>query len=834
MKYLWCTLLITTLLVSQIYAASDYCEVLQKGLMFYKANRAGRLPDTDVPWRGNSVLDDASSPGKKNAAGDGDLSGGYFDAGDHVKFGLPMAYTITMLAWSFTQYEANIAQCGLTDLYLQSIKWGSDYLIAAHISENEMVAQVGNGGADHAYWGPPETMKMDRPVYKISTSAPGTEIAMESAAALAATSMAFSKTDPSYADTCLSHAKQLHSFGDKYRAVYSVSVPDATAFYNSWSGFKDEIVWGSIWLHKATGDESYLTKAKEDYSTFGIGGMAQSNSHDWDLKAPGCALLLYKLTNDETFKKDIESHLNWWLPGGGVSYTPGGLAWIRQWGPARYAATEAFLASVMGGDKYIQFTQKQISYILGDNPQGQSFVVGHGPKHPINPHHRAAHHSTTNNIAVPKDNTYLLVGALVGGPGQGDEYADDRTDYIKNEVACDYNAGFVGALAALVNPSSTPVPSNTPTPTSTPTSTPSDTPTPTPSDTPTPTPSDTPTPTPSDTPTPTPSDTPTPTPSDTPTPTPSQPAGESLPIYADGLKSNFQDWSWGEHNIKDTSNKYSGESSISFTPKNWGAVFLGCHQCIDTEKYKALEFYINGGEAGGQKLSVGLIKNSAKAVDKPLSDILGGPIPSSGWTKVSVNFKDLGVSGKLDGIWIQDNNGAQQGVIHIDDVNLVGTSSNTPIPSSTPNDIRHTIYENSLNSNWQDWSWAQKNLGDPTVSKSGSGKSISFKPDSFTGLYFFCKDCLDSSSQSAIQMYLNGGAQGGQKILISAVSFKDNHTEKIGKTLVVDSVPANTWTKVTLDLKDVNGKADGIMIQDASGQIQQTVYIDEITIVPKN
>ncbi|EFA84143.1 hypothetical protein PPL_03217 [Heterostelium album PN500] len=437
-------ILCTILVLLKPMLAYDYCEYLHYSLFFYKYNRAGKLPDNDVPWRGDSTLND----------GGGVLSAGYFDAGDHVKFGFPLSSTLTMLSWGFIQYQPNIEKCNSTKLYQDTIRYGTDWLIAAHQSDNKIAGQVGDPNADHAYWGPPETMTMDRPTYYLDTTKPGTELAMEAAAALAAASIVFKTSDPTYSATCLEHARQLHSFGDNYRGTYSDNIPNVSQFYKSWSGFDDEIVWGSIWLFKATGDSKYLEKAEKDYNDFQIVKLAKQNSHDWDLKSPGAALLLSQLStsnNNSVYIQDVEEYLNWWLPGGGVPYTPGGLAWIRQWGPCRYSATTAFLMSIYGknDDKYIEFTKKQIAYILGDNPKQQSFVVGMGPNAPINAHHRAAHHSTTNNIMVPVNNTYLLKGALVGGPSQDDSWKDDRTDYIRNEVALDYNSGFVGAIAYL-------------------------------------------------------------------------------------------------------------------------------------------------------------------------------------------------------------------------------------------------------------------------------------------------------------------------------------------------------------------------------------------------
>nr|KAG5688844.1 hypothetical protein BaRGS_004521 [Batillaria attramentaria] len=44
-------------------------------------------------------------------------------------------------------------------------------------------------------------------------------------------------------------------------------------------------------------------------------------------------------------------------------------------------------------------------------------------------------------------NPHTLYGALVGGPDQSDAYTDARDNYVNNEVACDYNAGFQTAVA---------------------------------------------------------------------------------------------------------------------------------------------------------------------------------------------------------------------------------------------------------------------------------------------------------------------------------------------------------------------------------------------------
>jgi hypothetical protein len=55
-----------------------------------------------------------------------------------------------------------------------------------------------------------------------------------------------------------------------------------------------------------------------------------------------------------------------------------------------------------------------------------------------------------NAFNNPGPNPQVLTGALVGGPDENDNYVDDRSDYVHNEVATDYNAGFQSAVVALI------------------------------------------------------------------------------------------------------------------------------------------------------------------------------------------------------------------------------------------------------------------------------------------------------------------------------------------------------------------------------------------------
>lgn len=456
--YLISAIVIVSVLTQTAGAASyNYGEALQKSIYFYMQQRTGDLPSNNpVIWRADSCLKDGLDVGR-------DLTGGYLDAGDNVKFGLPMASTIATLSWGVYEYRSAFAGAGQLDEALDAIRWGTDYFIKCHTATNEFYYQVGSGSADHAWWGPVEVIEevMARPSYKVTATSPGSTVVGATAAALASASVVLKQTDPAYASTCLTHAVQLFDFA--YTTKSDSGYTAANGYYDSFSGYWDELSAAAAWLYLATGDSAYLVKAETCANNWGKEGRRGTVwgykwTHSWDDMHYMTQILLARATGKQIYIDSIERNLDYWQPGGGITYTPGGLAWLDSWGSLRYAANASFLASVWADSplgnaakktSYRNLAANQINYILGNNPRNSSYIIGFGVNSPKNPHHRTGHGPWYNDIDDPVNNEHTLFGALVGGPANNDNYTDDRTNYVYNEVACDYDAGLVGALAKM-------------------------------------------------------------------------------------------------------------------------------------------------------------------------------------------------------------------------------------------------------------------------------------------------------------------------------------------------------------------------------------------------
>ncbi|KAL0317064.1 UNVERIFIED_CONTAM: Endoglucanase 12 [Sesamum angustifolium] len=446
-------------------ASADYAAALTKSLLFYEAQRSGKLPpEQRVQWRGNSALSDGQEAGV-------DLEGGYYDAGDNVKFGLPLAFTVTMLSWSVVEFGSQLEARNELRNALAAVKWGTDYLIKAHPEANVLYGQVGDGKTDHACWQRPEDMEVmkqtPRTVHKIDEQHPGSDLAAETAAAFAAAAIAFSQSDSSYSSILLNHAKQAHlslspsllqsfyifypvgftnnfdfqvltlivsnflqlfNFATKYTGLYQNSIPDAAEFYKS-SGYEDELLWAAAWLARATNDISYV-----EFLTRNVNFGSTASMFSWDDKNVGAQVLVTKACRVgmleqkysghgslSQFKTNAEQYVCNIIQKGNSNArrTDAGLLWFNSWNNLQYVTSATFIIAAYADiltatsntlqcakgavrpEELIAFARSQVDYILGTNPKQMSYMVGVGSYYPRRVHHRGASIVSIKRDATP-------------------------------------------------------------------------------------------------------------------------------------------------------------------------------------------------------------------------------------------------------------------------------------------------------------------------------------------------------------------------------------------------------------------------------------------------
>ena len=393
--------------------SDNYAKLLQYSLYFYDANMCGNEVNdhSRLSWRGNCHTSD-------------EVPGGYHDAGDHAMFGQPQGYAASTLGWAYYEFKDAFDATGQTAHYKtiadHFAKFFRDATVLNGGSVSKVLIEKGDGNMDHAYWGPPENQG-DRG-RMLWTSDGAANITAEYAAALAANYINFGNPDD------LTYAKALYNFAKQHQGSYSCE------FYGN-KDTSDELGWAACWLYLATKDNSY----KSDVQNIGPAYWV----HCWENVSLGAAILKGEITGDWSSCNYLGD-----LNGDGYKF-------IDAWGSARHNCTAQMCALV--ADKYghgnAAWAKTQMEYITGDrafnNGQKYCLVVGYKPNASSMPHHRAA----SGTQSAETDGTpskYSLVGALCGGPTDANgSYQDKRSDYQANEVAVDYNAGFVGAAAGL-------------------------------------------------------------------------------------------------------------------------------------------------------------------------------------------------------------------------------------------------------------------------------------------------------------------------------------------------------------------------------------------------
>ena len=437
---------LTTLGSMAASAASydNYAKLLQYSMYFYDGNMCG----SDV----GSV---SQFDWRDNCHGSDEVDGGFHDAGDHVKFGLPAGYTASTLGWGYYEFKDSYDALGQT-AHLQALtdRFCDFFKASTKLSGDTVTSfcyQVGVGQADHDVWCSPESQNDQSLRTAYWTSDDASDIAAEYAAALAVNYINFGNAED------LKYAKALYNYSIK---TNKANCPEAENFYRSYDYYDDQ-AWAAGWLYLATKDSTYSSFLDKFMNDTNAGKSGQSgckwgvySTMCWNNVSLGAAILQSEITGDAMDWAKVTTYLNGKCTSESTYYCE------SDWGSARYntalqmAALATTKYSAKSGMDYSSWCKAQMGMILGNNPKNVNFVVGMDSNSAKYPHHRAASgYQSFDEMKGRTDyssNGHTLVGALVGGPADSNfTYTDSVNDYQANEVALDYNAGLVGAAAGL-------------------------------------------------------------------------------------------------------------------------------------------------------------------------------------------------------------------------------------------------------------------------------------------------------------------------------------------------------------------------------------------------
>ncbi len=445
----------------------DYGDALKMSLYFYDANECGSEVDSNpLTWRGNChTYDSTASLGSATGLSDAekaiikaqnggkdtvDVSGGYHDAGDHIKSAMTIGFSGTNLAWSYYSHQEVFEKTGSTAHLLDILHTMSEYLMkVTYLNDDGSVSSfcylVGDQADHDVTWESPEKQTYDRKTYWATASHPSADSAGEMSAMLASSSLAFRKNgETEYADQCLKYAKALYEFAKKYPEA---NYDGIGGFYASGSQ-QDDIAWADLWIHIAEDNFASYTPVAVNGDVYQTpNGKDQYDGwiYSWDKVWGGYSALLYELGNtqhEQVARNNANLISN---PQAGTYYFPKG---GTEWGSSRYNCAWQMYAEKYGEKsgqtQYFDWAKTQMDYLLGKNSKtGRSYLLGYGDTYPKNPHHRGAN---------PNKNgmEHILYGALVGGEtDQNGSYNDVWDSYSCTEPALDYQGCFVLAISGL-------------------------------------------------------------------------------------------------------------------------------------------------------------------------------------------------------------------------------------------------------------------------------------------------------------------------------------------------------------------------------------------------
>ncbi|MEZ0495043.1 glycoside hydrolase family 9 protein [Sphingomonas sp. IW22] len=448
------------------------------------ARPAGHAPEVATCFSG---ADEAGNvwPG---CAGPRDVTGGWYDAGDHGKY----VVNAGISAWTLQNlYEAGFARSlfadgqarlpeagnGHDDL-LDEARWEVEWMLRMQVPAGTMLAlPVGEPAADGRLtlermdaggmafhklgdrrWTAlpmrPADDPEDRMIYPPSTAA-----TLNLAAVAAQAARLWRSADPAFADRCRQAALAAWGAAQRHPRILAAQGFTGSGGYGD-TRLDDERAWAAAELFALTGEARFADQ---------LGAEAVDVPGWADTGALGTITLAVADGVPDAVRRDARARIvaaadgfvaESAQSGYGIPYAGQRYEWGSNSGLLNRAMLLGLAERFTGDAKYRRAALAVADYVLGRNPLGQSYVSGFGWRPLQNPHHRFWAKSLDASLPPPPP------GVVSGGPNNSAMtdpvamklkgkcapqrcWADAIDAYALNEVAINWNAPLVWVAAYL-------------------------------------------------------------------------------------------------------------------------------------------------------------------------------------------------------------------------------------------------------------------------------------------------------------------------------------------------------------------------------------------------
>ncbi len=401
-----------------------------------------------------------------------DVSGGWYDAGDFVKFVSNAAYAADMMLVAVRDRPDLVGSGQAADFFGEA-RWGLDWLEKMwDDSSGTLYYQVGIGtgnekwddwpnyiAGDHSAWRLPHHDEsesffeahqyryvLNRPLLRASfegaTEKLSPNLAGRLSAAFALGYQVYKDVDPAFANDCLTYAENIYAAADTNPSG-DLLTASPHAFYPE-HYWQDDMELGAVELYYVTDDDRYLSDAADWAYEYINAATSTLNLYDvsalahYELyKAMEAAGSTGLAVDKQDLLDDLQRQVDQGVAQAESAPFDFGSATSEfdavSMALGLSATTSMYLElaeddlSQSDYDKYAAFGQRQMDAVLGANAWGTSFIIGAGEIYPHNPHNQTADLQEVD-----------LIGGVVNGPNATEQvtkvgtYCMDSPHPMKN------------------------------------------------------------------------------------------------------------------------------------------------------------------------------------------------------------------------------------------------------------------------------------------------------------------------------------------------------------------------------------------------------------------